>query len=163
MHCVKYLKIDQTVVVDAEYGLSVKPSVAGDAYSFGVLLLVLFTGKSPTDESLQGEQNLVGWIQSAFPTRPLQVLDPDLLMLMDTLGHEDHSINAELQQECVITILEIGLSCIVGSPDSRISIRHALHKLQASCGDDGAKCFLLVIFFPMILVKGFKFLLVNLH
>uniref|UniRef100_A0A2C9V2X6 non-specific serine/threonine protein kinase n=1 Tax=Manihot esculenta TaxID=3983 RepID=A0A2C9V2X6_MANES len=119
-------------VVDAEYGLSVKPSVAGDAYSFGVLLLVLFTGKSPTDESLQGEQNLVGWIQSAFPTRPLQVLDPDLLMLMDTLGHEDHSINAELQQECVITILEIGLSCTAASPDSRISIRHALRKLQAT-------------------------------
>ncbi|KAJ9188733.1 hypothetical protein P3X46_000100 [Hevea brasiliensis] len=118
--------------IPPEYGLGVKPSTAGDTYSFGVLLLELFTGKSPTDDTLMGEQNLVGWVQSAFPSRLLQVLDPELLLLMDNLFHDGRNINPEVQQECVITILGIGLSCTMNSPDSRISIRNALHKLKAA-------------------------------
>lgn len=124
-----FSKIYQT---HAEYGLGVKPSTAGDAYSFGVLLLELFTGKSPIDESLMGEQNLVGWVQSAFPGRILQVLDPELLLLMDNLSHDGRTINSEVQRECAITVLGIGLSCTASSPDSRISMRNALRKLKAA-------------------------------
>ncbi|KAJ9177986.1 hypothetical protein P3X46_009908 [Hevea brasiliensis] len=120
--------------IPPEYGLGVKPSIAGDAYSFGVLLLELFTGKSPIDDNLMGEQNLVGWVQSAFPAKLLQVLDPELLLLMDILVHDGRPISPELQQECVITILGVGLSCTAGSPDSRINIRNALRKLQDTRG-----------------------------
>jgi len=60
------------ILINAEYGLGVKPSIAGDAYSFGVLLLELFTGKSPIDDSLMGEQTLVEWVQSACPAKLLQ-------------------------------------------------------------------------------------------
>ncbi|KAF2300739.1 hypothetical protein GH714_015444 [Hevea brasiliensis] len=76
--------------------------------------------------------SIVGWVQSAFPSRLLQVLDPELLLLMHNLFHDGRNINPEVQQECVITILGIGLSCTMNSPDSRISIRNALHKLKAA-------------------------------
>ncbi|EEF34953.1 serine-threonine protein kinase, plant-type, putative [Ricinus communis] len=118
--------------IPPEYGLGVKPSTAGDVYSFGVMLLELFTGKSPTCDSFKGEQNLVGWVQSAFSSNILQVLDPVLLLPVDNWYHDDQSIISEIQNDCLITVCEVGLSCTAESPDRRISMRDALLKLKAA-------------------------------
>ncbi|GAA0163438.1 hypothetical protein LIER_19304 [Lithospermum erythrorhizon] len=40
--------------IPPEYGLGQKPSTAGDVYSFGIMLLEVFTGRSPTHESFVG-------------------------------------------------------------------------------------------------------------
>jgi serine/threonine protein kinase len=109
-----------------------KPSTAGDVYSFGVMLLELFTGKKPTHESFIGDLNLIRWVQSAFPANVMQVLDPEMLQLMSSLYHDDKSISPDIQHDCLITILGVGLSCTVESSDARISIRNALHKLKSA-------------------------------
>ncbi|XP_050231095.1 putative receptor-like protein kinase At3g47110 [Mercurialis annua] len=102
--------------IPPEYGLGVKPSTAGDVYSFGVMILELFTGKSPTSDSFKDEQDLVRWVQSS---NLMQVLDPHLLLL-------------EIHHDCMITILEVGLCCTADSPDRRISMRNALSKLKGA-------------------------------
>ncbi|CAN7123944.1 unnamed protein product [Brassica rapa subsp. narinosa] len=56
-----------------------KPSIHGDRYSFGVLLLEMFTGKRPTSELLEGNYTLHSYTKSALP-------DP-------TIGHR-RQINA---------------------------------------------------------------------
>ncbi|KAL6296185.1 hypothetical protein ACE6H2_004327 [Prunus campanulata] len=108
-----------------EYGFGQKPSTAGDAYSFGVVLLELFTGKSPTHERFTGDENIIRWVHSAFPQNIAQVLDSELLHLMQ------HPPN-ELERNCVTSIMEVGLSCTYASPEGRISLRDALHKLEAA-------------------------------
>ncbi|VVA11992.1 PREDICTED: probable LRR receptor [Prunus dulcis] len=108
-----------------EYGFGPKPSTAGDAYSFGVVLLELFTGKSPTHESFTGDENIIRWVHSAFPQNIAQVLDSELLHLMQ------HPPN-ELERNCLTSIIEVGLSCTSASPEGRISLRDALHKLEAA-------------------------------
>ncbi|PQP93555.1 putative LRR receptor-like serine/threonine-protein kinase [Prunus yedoensis var. nudiflora] len=108
-----------------EYGFGQKPSTAGDAYSFGVVLLELFTGKSPTHERFTGDENIIRWVHSAFPQNIATVLDPELLHLMQ------HPPN-ELERNCVTSIIEVGLSCTYASPEGRISLRDALHKLEAA-------------------------------
>ncbi|KAG9160556.1 hypothetical protein Leryth_020716 [Lithospermum erythrorhizon] len=50
-----------------EYGLGQKPSTAGDVYSYGIMLLEVFTGRSPTNESFEGLSGLKNWVQMAFP------------------------------------------------------------------------------------------------
>ncbi|KAM1022150.1 hypothetical protein TB2_043108 [Malus domestica] len=109
--------------IPPEYGIHQKPSTAGDAYSFGVMLLQLFTGKSPTHESFTGDQNIIRWVQSAFPHDVIKVLDSELL---------NDPIIPEVEHNCIIPIIEVGLSCTCASPDGRISLRDALHKLETA-------------------------------
>ncbi|KAH0988420.1 hypothetical protein GBA52_015597 [Prunus armeniaca] len=116
-----------------EYGFGQKPSTAGDAYSFAVVLLELFTGKSPTHENFTGDQNLIRWVQSAFPENIVQVLDSELLHLMQHLPNEGQiNIIPEAERNCLISIMEVGISCTCASPDGRIGLRDALCKLETA-------------------------------
>ncbi|KAK8649033.1 hypothetical protein V6N13_129771 [Hibiscus sabdariffa] len=114
--------------IPPEYGLGGKASTAGDVYSFGVMLLELFTGKNPTHESFVGELSLIKWTQSAFPSNVNQILDPELLLLQhDTNGQP---INPDTYHDCLTTIIGVGISCSSVSPDGRITMRDALRKLK---------------------------------
>ncbi|PON77091.1 GPCR kinase [Parasponia andersonii] len=121
--------------IPPEYGLSEKPSTAGDAYSFGVMLLELFTGMSPTHESFTGELNLCKWVQSAFPENLVQVIDSELLEFSRSPNNEDQSISPENQYHCLTKVMEIGLSCARDSPDGRMSLRLALNNLKTAKHD----------------------------
>ncbi|KAL5710342.1 non-specific serine/threonine protein kinase [Ranunculus cassubicifolius] len=90
------------------------------------MLLELFTGRSPVDESFTGEVNLVQWVQSCFPHKLAQVLDYGLL---HNDLHESSSPISEDELNCSISFIEVGLSCTSNSPDKRINLRDALHKL----------------------------------
>ncbi|KAF3434835.1 hypothetical protein FNV43_RR21922 [Rhamnella rubrinervis] len=122
--------------IPPEYGLGEKASTAGDTYSFGVMLLELFTGKCPTDESFRGDLNLPRWVQSAFPENLKVIIASDLLLLAgDAYVDVDDDINdeyviPEIEHDCLATVIEVGLCCTKESPDGRITMRHALHKLK---------------------------------
>ncbi|CAI0544540.1 unnamed protein product [Linum tenue] len=112
--------------IPPEYGVGSKPSIAGDTYSFGVMLLQLFTGKSPIDEGLmESEQSLMGWVRSAYPGEVMEVVDPDVVS----------PVKPEMEEQCLVKILGVGLWCSAGSPDGRISMRDALWNLQAARRD----------------------------
>ncbi|XP_023537633.1 probable LRR receptor-like serine/threonine-protein kinase At3g47570 [Cucurbita pepo subsp. pepo] len=113
-----------------EYGYGVKATKAGDVYSFGVTLLELFTGKTPTDEYFTGELNLVKWVESCFPNDLLEVIDFKLSRLCVDLKHENQIINSDKQKGCLIQTIEVALSCTVNSPTNRIDIKDALSKLK---------------------------------
>ncbi|KAF5740635.1 putative LRR receptor-like serine/threonine-protein kinase [Tripterygium wilfordii] len=108
--------------IPPEYGIGQKPSKAGDVYSFGVMLLELFTGKSPVDDCFMGELNLIESVRSVFPHKILQALDPEILQHME---------DPDIQHECMNKIFGVGLSCTADSPDSRISMKDALRELKS--------------------------------
>ncbi|GMN75627.1 hypothetical protein TIFTF001_056714, partial [Ficus carica] len=119
----------------AEYGLGEKPSTAGDAYSFGVMLLELFTGMSPTHESFTVELNLQRWVQLSFQENSVKVIDSELLQLGEALYHQGHHLSRKLQFDCLATVIEIGLACTASFPNERMNMRNALHKLKAAKND----------------------------
>ncbi|CAK9145166.1 unnamed protein product [Ilex paraguariensis] len=116
--------------IPPEYGLGEKPSAAGDVYSFGIMLLELFTGKKPTHESFVGGINLKKWVQLAFPNNMEQVLDPELLSEIENFGCDDQSISLEIRCDCLKTVVGIALSCTSDSPTERISMKEVYRKLQ---------------------------------
>ncbi|KAI3758835.1 hypothetical protein L6452_06407 [Arctium lappa] len=113
--------------IPPEYGMGAKPSTKGDVYSYGIMVMEIFTGKSPTHESFVGGLSLKTWVQSAFPTNLDQVLDPDMVQEPE----DGESMNMKIQLDCLKTIIGVALCCTNESPEGRITIIEALRKLKS--------------------------------
>ena len=114
---------------NAEYGWGEKPSAAGDVYSYGIVLLEMFCGKSPTDECFTGGLSIRRWVQSSLKNKTVQVIDPHLLSL---IFYDDPSEGSNVQLSCVDAIVGVGISCTADNPDERIGIREAVRQLKAA-------------------------------
>lgn len=86
-------------------------STKGDVYSFGILLLEIITGSSPTDGKFNGSTTLHDFVARAFPNNIYQVVDPTML-------HADLDAT-NLMDNCIIPFVKIGLSCSMSLPKDR--------------------------------------------
>jgi serine/threonine protein kinase len=91
--------------------MSEEISTKGDVYSFGVLLLQMMTGCSPTDEKFSDGGTLREFVARAFPDNIHEVFDPIML--------QDDSSAIEVMKNCVIPMVRVGLSCLKTSPKER--------------------------------------------
>jgi serine/threonine protein kinase len=62
-----------------EYGLGNEVSMQGDVYSYGILLLEVFTGKRPTDNEFGEGLGLRKYVEIALPGRVTSVVDRHLV------------------------------------------------------------------------------------
>ena len=54
-------------------------STNGDVYSFGIMLLEMFTGKRPTDEMFKDSLNIHNFVTTTVPERVAKIVDPVIL------------------------------------------------------------------------------------
>ncbi|KAL6839793.1 hypothetical protein ACP4OV_030481 [Aristida adscensionis] len=108
-----------------EYGMGCKISTGGDVYGFGVLLLEMLTAKRPTDHEIFGnELSLHEYVESAFPNKLDEILDPQM-------PHKDGGLFTLCMQNCIIPLVEIGLMCSMESPKDRPGMREVSAKIVA--------------------------------
>ncbi|XP_023924757.1 receptor kinase-like protein Xa21 [Quercus suber] len=103
-----------------EYGLGCDVSTKGDVYSYGILLLEMITGKRPTNCVFEGGLNLHNYASMALPNRVIEISDPKLL---NNCGDTDRT------EECLISMVKIGVSCSMELPQERWDIIKALSEL----------------------------------
>ncbi|CAL5023167.1 unnamed protein product [Urochloa decumbens] len=115
-----------------EYGLGNEVSIQGDVYSYGILLLEMFTGKKPTDSEFGEAFDLRKYVQMALAESAANVIDKNLLQqapdieARSTTSHQTR----EIKISCIASIMQVGISCSEETPMDRAQIGDALKELE---------------------------------
>ncbi|KAJ7947107.1 Receptor-like protein kinase [Quillaja saponaria] len=94
----------------------------GDVYSFGIMLMEIFTRMKLTDDMFGGELSLKSWVNESVPHSTIQVMDSNLLE-----GEEQNFSTKELSTS---SIMELALNCCADLPGERINMKGALVSLN---------------------------------
>ncbi|CAL5424554.1 unnamed protein product [Camellia sinensis] len=119
----------------SRYGMGGKVSTIGDVYSYGILLLELFTGRRPTDDSFEDNLNLHNFVKMALPNQVMEAVDQSALR--KGIEEEEKEVSkvgcstnlrCELS-ECLISVLQIGVVCSSDSPQDSLNMGQVTTKL----------------------------------
>ena len=103
-----------------EYGREGRVSTNGDVYSFGIMLMEIFTRTKPTDEIFSGEMTLKRWVNDLLPISVMEVVDANLL------SQEDEHFTTK--EQCVSFIFNLAMKCTIKSPEERIKCKRNCNK-----------------------------------
>ncbi|KAG8660876.1 probable LRR receptor-like serine/threonine-protein kinase At3g47570 [Manihot esculenta] len=110
--------------VAPEYGMGDMVSIEGDIYSYGILLLEMFTGKKPTDDSFKDGLNLHVYTERSLPDKVMEVVDPSIDLSND---------GRESLLNCMVSVMRIGVACSEEVPAERmkmVDVIRELHKIK---------------------------------
>ena len=102
----------------AEYGVGSSMWPQGDVYSYGILLLEMFTGKRPTEQMFSDGLSLHIFSKMALPERVMEIMDSNLLRE----GRMCH---------CLVSIARIGVACSEESASARMNMKDVVLELNS--------------------------------
>ncbi|XP_054778364.1 receptor kinase-like protein Xa21 [Prosopis cineraria] len=108
--------------VAPEYGSKGLVSVKGDVYSYGILLMEMFTRKKPTDEMFVEGLSLKHWVSKSTPHSITNILDANLL-------HREHQ-NIDNILPHISSVFELALNCCHDLPEARLSMADVVVSLK---------------------------------
>ncbi|KAJ9559462.1 hypothetical protein OSB04_014076 [Centaurea solstitialis] len=115
-----------------EYGMGSRVSIYGDVYSFGILILELFTGKRPTDDMFSDGLSLHSFVKIAIPERVMEITDPVLFRTTQEENMAKDAHDSKMHngiEDCLTSVYGIGIACSTEIPRDRIEISNALNQL----------------------------------
>ncbi|XXG66404.1 hypothetical protein AAC387_Pa05g3891 [Persea americana] len=116
--------------IPPEYGISGYISTYGDVYSYGILVLEMFTGKKPTDGMFKDDISLHLLAKGSLPEHVMDIVDPQLLSEAITC---EKNCNKEKDglHDCLVSVMRIGVSCSESSPIERMDVADVVMKLHS--------------------------------
>ncbi|KAL4576304.1 hypothetical protein LXL04_012396 [Taraxacum kok-saghyz] len=114
----------------SKYGVGSQMTSTADVYSFGILLLEVMTGKSPTNNIFNEDLSLHKFASMGLSDHVTDVIDDDLLNYLqeNVISMPNTSTDVEKIEECLTSIVKIGVSCSLDSPPHRMNIENLSSK-----------------------------------
>ncbi|KAM3306418.1 hypothetical protein P3S67_013288 [Capsicum chacoense] len=103
-----------------EYGLEGRVSTKCDVYSYGVMLLEIFTRRKPNE--FEGDLSLKQWVSYSLPDAVMDVVDANLVTSMGN--------HFQKELDVVASIMKVALDCCVESPVRRSNMKDVVGMLQ---------------------------------
>lgn len=117
--------------VAPEYGEGYVVSTLGDVYSLGILLLEMFTGRSPTDDMFRGSLDLRKFAVAALPNRAMEIADPTIWLHEEAKDLGAAYVNIlRIREECMVSVIALGVSCSEWNPRERTLMRDAAAEMH---------------------------------
>lgn len=107
----------------------------GDKYSYGILLLAMFTGKRPMDNMFQGTLDLHNFVKASLPEQNIDTVDPALVqekvyVCVGGGGWCGDGVRVPIKiEESLISIFKIGVACSAELPRERLDISDGMSKM----------------------------------
>ncbi|CAL5420314.1 unnamed protein product [Camellia sinensis] len=131
--------------IPPEYGTGGQVSILGDVYSYGILILEMFTGKRPTDDIFQDGLSLHKFVTMAFPKCIMDIVDPSLLIgggenddengevirEREIIKEDDTQTSARKREECLVAVMRVGLSCSNAESRERVTMDDVVNIMHA--------------------------------
>ncbi|XP_026442005.1 probable LRR receptor-like serine/threonine-protein kinase At3g47570 [Papaver somniferum] len=120
-----------------EYGMGRDISTHGDVYSYGIMLVEIFTGKRPTDDIFTDGLSLHTFAKTALlQDHVMEIVDPTLPLHIRP--EDDNNIRALVNVEnetklceALARIFNLGVMCSVESPNERMEMEQVMKELQS--------------------------------
>ena len=122
-------------------------STLGDIYSYGILLLEMFTGKRPIKKMFKDGLSIHKFIEMALPEHVMDIVDPSMFFekgredtnderheddVEESTIIEDRHVNISCKiKDHLISVFQIGLSCSTTSPDERMPANIVVKEMNA--------------------------------
>nr|GMD90095.1 probable LRR receptor-like serine/threonine-protein kinase At3g47570 [Ipomoea batatas] len=113
-----------------KYGMGSDLSTFGDMYSYGILLLEIFTNKSPTSDIFNNGLTLHNYVRMSMPEQVIEIVDPKLFNEEANATHRSLVLQNQII-ECLASIFKIGIACSMELPRDRMSIGNAVKELHS--------------------------------
>ncbi|KAL2479998.1 putative LRR receptor-like serine/threonine-protein kinase [Abeliophyllum distichum] len=105
-----------------EYGLEGSVSIRCDVYSYGIMLMEVFTRTKPSSEIFSGELSLRSWINDSMPNAITRIIDSNLL------APEEEDYTEKLK--CLSSIMELALNCSMENANERVNMKDVVVALK---------------------------------
>ncbi|CAL4964696.1 unnamed protein product [Urochloa decumbens] len=113
--------------VAPEYGQGSAVSTIGDVYSLGILLLEVFTGRSPTDVMFGDTMDLHTYVEHALGERILDIVDSTIWLHVEL---SDSIVRSRIK-DCLVSVFRLAISCSKQNPRDRMMMRDAAVEMHA--------------------------------
>ncbi|KGN58770.1 putative receptor-like protein kinase At3g47110 [Cucumis sativus] len=132
--------------IPPEYGTGSRISIEGDVFSYGILLLEMLIGKRPTDDTFGHGVDIHLFATMELSRDALGIIDHSMLLVetdqkeeredniqeIATMSEEQHrKIIPRYVEECLVSMMRIGLSCSLRAPRERTPMNVIVNELQA--------------------------------
>ncbi|XP_047082349.1 receptor kinase-like protein Xa21 [Lolium rigidum] len=115
-----------------EYAQTSQASTCGDVYSFGIVLLEMLIGKRPTDPMFDNELNIVTFTERNSPDQILHIIDSHLQEECKEFICARAEEGNVVYHQCLVSFVQVALSCTRLFPRERINMREVSMKLHAA-------------------------------